>query len=81
MTFALKVHKDYRALVNEALERGWQLTVKRGGHPKLTAPDGYATPIPSNGNPSLFRAFRKRLLTHPTFASDAMVRQRKDGDD
>lgn len=69
MAFALKLPREYRDLVNEAQRRGWVLTCKRHGHPKLTAPDGYATPIPtSSGAPPLLKAWKLRLLKHPTFA-------------
>jgi hypothetical protein len=68
MTYNAKIPKEYRSLVAEAERRGWTLVWKRHGHPKLTAPDGYATPVPtSSGSPRLFKAWRSRLLRHPTF--------------
>lgn len=64
----LKMPKDYRPLVEEALAKGWTLSYE-GKHPKLTAPDGYATPIPtSSGAPPLLRAFRNRLRKHPSWS-------------
>lgn len=54
--------KDYRKLVNAALRQGWTLTVSRSGHPKLTAPDGRATPVPSSSRtPQMFRGWANRL--------------------
>lgn len=43
----IKVPKDYRGIVAQAVEQGWTLTQQGKGHPKLTAPDeSYAIPIP-----------------------------------
>lgn len=73
MAFRLKVHKRYRALVTEALERGWTLTTN-GKHPKLTSPDGKtATPIPSADPHGLYSRFRKVLTTHPSFTDDEPI--------
>lgn len=59
-----KIHKELRAPVRAAMEFGWSLTYT-GKHPKLTAPDGYATPVPSNGNvDGLRKAFESRLRKH-----------------
>lgn len=62
-----KLPKDYRKLVDLAEDRGWVLTWE-GKHPKLTAPDGWACPIPTtSNNPIMFRGWRQRLLRHPSF--------------
>lgn len=59
-----KFHKDIRPLVRAAVDAGWELSY-RGKHPKLTAPDGYATPVPSNGNHhGLRRHFILELRKH-----------------
>lgn len=56
------VPKDYRPLVKAAVDQGWTFTQTRHGHPKLTAPDGYATPVPSSSSdPRLLRAMVVRL--------------------
>lgn len=44
------VPKDYRSLVDAALEAGWEVSKSRHGHLKLSAPDGYSTPIPGSSN-------------------------------
>lgn len=56
------VPKDYRPLVKAALRQGWTLTSGRSRHPKLTAPDGRSTPIPSTSSaPEMFRGWAARL--------------------
>lgn len=57
-----RVPKDYRPWVNAAIDAGWHLSQTRHGHLKVTAPDGYATPIPSSSNDRrLFKAVTGRL--------------------
>ena len=71
MSRRLKMPKDYRPLVEEALAKGWTLSYE-GKHPKLTAPDGYATPIPTtSGARQMWLAFRNRLVKHPSWTEDS----------
>ncbi len=57
-----RVPKDYRPWVNAAIDAGWRISQSRHGHLKLTAPDGYATPIPGTSrDSSLHRAIVSRL--------------------
>ena len=72
MSHNIKVPKEYRTLVRDAQERGWELVAKRHGHFKLVAPDGYSTPVPSSsGSTSLYKAVRSRVLSHPSFDDSA----------
>lgn len=61
-----QVPKDYRAIIDVALDAGWTLSRSRLGHVKLTAPDGrYAQPVPGNANSSSLRKrFASRLTRH-----------------
>lgn len=67
-----KIPKDYRPLVAAAEASGWVLKQGRGGHPKLVAPDGYATPVPtSSKNSGLLATIRKRLIERGVRLPDA----------
>jgi hypothetical protein len=62
------VAREYRPLVDKALEAGWTLTISGRGHPKLTNPDGtYSTPVPATSggrHKGLPKAIRLRLRAH-----------------
>lgn len=54
--------KDYRPLAKAAVAAGWNISISRGGHAKLTAPDGRIVPLPgtSHGR-NLYRSIRAKL--------------------
>lgn len=61
----LCIPREYRDLVRAAQDQGWELFTKRGGHPKLKAPDGYVSPIPTSFKGSgLYKTIRKRFVEH-----------------
>lgn len=61
----IRIPKDYRKPVQQAIQQGWILSWKAHGHPKLTAPDGYSIPVPTTtSNPNTLKKFLKRLNSH-----------------
>lgn len=45
-TLVDSLRKEYRPMAKAALDAGWTVSASRGGHVKLTAPDGTHVPLP-----------------------------------